>query len=121
MCSITINQKADSTLNDQSQKDKRMIESRMIGFAQEASVERTGALDIAPMTRMPPDLKNIRKKTVGRHRVYYTGHHSKCTYNIFFIKEYKKSGVNDEDDSSFQKLLGKAMSQLSTRTLTTSD
>ena len=85
-----------------------MIEKRLIQFAQEASIAVSGGLDIAPMKRMPSDLQDARKITIGRHRVYYTGHHTQCSYTSFFIKEFKKTGVNDEDDSRFQKALIRA-------------
>ena len=69
------------------------------------------------MKRMPPDLREARKITIGRHRVYYTGHHTQCAYLSFFIKEFKKTGVNDEDDVRFQKILVKAIGDRIIRSL----
>ena len=110
MCSITINKTADDILARQSEKDRRMIERRLVQFAQDASVSVKGALDtIAPMTRMSGDLKQARKKTIGRHRVYYTGFHTQCSYRAFFVKPFKKAGVDDEDDPRFQNTLFRAM------------
>jgi hypothetical protein len=89
-----------------------MIEKRLINFAKEASVENKGALDeISPLTRITGELKLARKIQIGRHRVFYTGFHTQCSYHAFYIKEFKKTGVNDEDDKRFQKALFKAMQE----------
>jgi len=90
-----------------------MIEKRLIDFAKEASVENKCALDeIPPLTRITGELKLARKIHIGRHRVFYTGFHTQCSYQAFYIKKYKKTGVNDEDDKRFQKALLKAMQEL---------
>ena len=107
MCSLTINAVADEILTGQNAKNKAMIEKRMVVLAGEASIKNPGALDNLGMTRMPEDLKDLKKKTVGRHRVYYLGHSTKCNYRIIYIKVFKKSGVEDDDDKAFQKMLAK--------------
>jgi len=109
VCSININNSADETLRCLSLKDREMIVKRLSHFAEEASLENRGALDISPPTRFTGDLKPVKKIRIGRHRVYYTGSHTQCTYNAVHIKKFKKSGVDDEDDKRFQKALIKAM------------
>jgi hypothetical protein len=89
-----------------------MIQKRLSEFAKDASVENKGALDnIPPLTRFTGELKLARKIHIGRHRVFYIGFHTQCSYQAFYIKEYKKTGVNDEDDKRFQKALLKAMQE----------
>ena len=54
---------------------------------------------------MPPQLGKVRKKQIGRHRIYYEGNHRLCAYQTIHIKIHKKDGVDEEDDRQFQKLL----------------
>jgi hypothetical protein len=91
-------------------KDKPMIERRLFQFANDADVNRRGGLDNPAliMKRMPDDLKDVRKITIGRHRVYFTGHNTQCSYTAIYVKLYKKTGVDDEDDPRHQKQLVKA-------------
>ena len=117
MCSLTINATADGILGGHNEKDKKMIEKRMIAFAKEASVEKSGALDISTLKRMPEELKDLRKWTIGRHRVYYVGHHTRCNYRIIHIKSFKKTGVDDENDKHFQNALAKIIDTPEIRTL----
>lgn len=88
-----------------------MIEKRLAQFAADANVEQAGHMDSPQhhMKRMPPDLRGARKMTIGRHRVYWEGHHSKCSYRLFYVKPFKKTGVDDEDDPGFQSKLKKAL------------
>jgi hypothetical protein len=109
VCSIVMNKTANDIFTTQEEKDRKMIEKRLIEFAKSASITISGALDIPPLKRMPPELKETKKITIGRHRVYYHGHHSQCNYTSFYIKKFKKSGVNDEDDTRFQKILTRAI------------
>lgn len=118
MCSITINDPADNV--NLGIKNKSLIEKRMIELAKESSKTCRGPLDHAPMTRMAqtsPELSGVLKQTVGRHRVYYTGHHTQCCYHIFYIKEFKRDGVDDDDSKRFQQLLISAKSKSSHRML----
>ena len=84
-----------------------MIKKRLIHCAKEANRDTPGALDdlSCHMTRMPDQLKEINKKRIGRHRVFYTGTHQTCRYNVIFIKPFKKSGADDDDDRNFQQRL----------------
>lgn len=115
MCSISLNSVADSQLNDLERSgrsgDKTMIETRLFRFAADANTDTPGALDrpASHMTRMPTDLRDIRKITIGRHRVYFTGHHSKCSYSAIYVKKFKRTGVDDEDTKKFQNKLKLAL------------
>lgn len=101
-----------------SQTEIRRIEQRILRLAGDADIETAGALDrIAPDRRMPPDLRGARRIRVGRHRVYYTGHHTQCSYTMFYVKIYKKSGVDDEDDPRHQRQLAKAIKVATSREL----
>jgi hypothetical protein len=61
----------------------------------------------------PPDLKNVRRRQAGRHRVFYIGHHTRCSFKIIFVKEFKKTGVDDEADSAFHKIITRALGDTS--------
>jgi hypothetical protein len=108
MCSISTN----PTANDQLEKlersnDKNMIERRLSKFAEDSDINKSDILDEPKnhMKRMPLELKDVKKIQIGRHRVYYTGHHTKCSYLVFYIKQFKKSDKNKEDDKKFQNKL----------------
>ena len=87
--------------------DREMIEKRLFMFAQESNQQQAGILDNTKyhMQRMPEDLKAIRKIPIGRHRIYYKGHHTQCSYEAFYIKKFKQFGKDDEDNSRFQNKL----------------
>lgn len=99
--------------------DKDMIEKRLYNFAKESSVQNPSILDSPQCNtrRMPRDLKNVRKISIGRHRIYFTGHHTQCSYKAFYIKMFKRSGENDEDDRRFQNILGSAICEPPRRTI----
>ena len=118
MCSISTNETATRQLKKlERSNDKKKIERKLVLFASEADIYVSGALDNleCSMTRMPPELKGVKKKQIGRHRVYYTGHHTKCSYFAFYIKMFKKSGKDKEDDKKFQKKLIRALNEKSMR------
>lgn len=124
MCSIMTNATVDETLTElECSDDRRMIEVRLFEFANNANIDNPGGLDTPNhiMRRMPKDLKDIRKLTIGRHRIFFTGHHKKCTYKVFYIKEFKKTGVKEEDDKPFQKILRSALSEPSSRQISKSN
>ena len=119
MCSITTNATVDSQLKQIGRSDTRMVEKRLSKMAGEANTTTSGGLDTLDthMMRMPAELREARKKRIGRHRVYYIGHHQQCSYRCFYIKVNKKKGVDDEDDASFQEKLKSALTDPTSRTL----
>ncbi len=120
MCSLTINKTFDEQLKE-IPSDRKMIERRLTEMAFEADLNKSGGLDATDthIQRMPPDLKQIRKKRIGRHRVYYIGFHTQCSYTSIFIKIYKKKGVDDDDAASFQEKLSRALISPQSRLLET--
>ncbi len=88
-----------------------MIERRLFQFANEADINKPGGLDnpALAMKRMPDDLRDVRKIRIGRHRVYFIGHHQQCRFHAFYIKSFKKTGVDDEDDPKHQRKLSGAL------------
>jgi hypothetical protein len=111
VCSISTSRIADELLAALERAgDRQMIERRLYNFAKEADLQTPAMLDKSQthMRRMPQDLKNVRKITIGRHRIYYIGHHTQCSYKVFYIKKFKQSGKDDDDDKRFQKILAKA-------------
>lgn len=120
MCSILINSVVEQQLDElEASSDKDMIKKRLSQFAKDANTVTPGGLDTLDcrMKRMPDELDNVKKKRIGRHRIYYTGHHSQCSYTAIYIKMFKKSDVNREDDKKFQKTLIKALGSSSNQEL----
>lgn len=116
MCSLGTNSTADQQLTDlKSSGDDKIIENKLRDFAGNSTLHESGVLDLPKfhLRDMPDDLTHIRRLRAGRHRVFYTGHHTECSYNVFYIKAFKKTGVRDEHDSRFHKLLKKAVSDSS--------
>lgn len=111
MCSLLINKTADSQLNSLPAKHKQGIEKKFSNFAGDSNVAKPGILDLPEnhLHSLPSDLKDIRRRRSGRHRVFYVGNFSACSFRICFIKEFKKKGVNDEHDSSFHDILKTAL------------
>jgi mRNA-degrading endonuclease RelE of RelBE toxin-antitoxin system len=111
VCSITVNATVEAQLEELKRsgekKMKKTIEKRLYIMADEADVGRAGGLDnpANTMKDMPPELRGARKHRVGRHRIFYTGHHNQCSYHTFYIKINKKKGVNDEADPAFHEIL----------------
>ena len=124
MCSISTNSTMDNQLDElERSDDKDMIEKRLYNFAKESTVQNPSILDSSKchMRRMPKDLRNIRKIRIGSHRVYFTGHHTQCSYTAFYIKMFKRSGKNDEDNQRFQNELGSAICEPPIRTIKTDE
>lgn len=105
MCSIGTNATADAQLTKlKSSNDEKPLEKKLKHFAGDSSIEKAGILD-SPANHlhgMPDDLRRIR---TGRHRVFYTGHHTQCSFSVFFIKAFKRKGKNDELDKPFHRIL----------------
>jgi len=112
MCSISINATVENQLEKLgSKKARKKFKTRIFRLADEADVDNSGALDdpSTHMTRMPPELREIRKKTIGRHRLYFTGFHKQCSYHAFYLKVNKRTGVDDDDNKIFQNKLYSAL------------
>ena len=60
---------------------------------------------------MPAELKHIKKYRYGRHRVYFSGHHSECSYAVWYVKMFKKSDVDAEAERSFHDKLRRALGE----------
>lgn len=119
MCSITTNATVDGQLQQAGRSDARMIEKRLSTMAGDANTTTSGGLDTLDthMMRMPTELRDARKKRIGRHRIYYIGHHHQCSYQCFYIKVNKRAGVDDDDNASFQEKLKSALTDPVSRTL----
>lgn len=114
MCSITTNKTVDSQLeNLERSANRNMIEKRLFQMADGADVTKAGGLDNPALLLkyMPEDLSGVRHITIGRHRVYFLGYHTQCRYRAFYIKEFKRSGVDDDGSKSFQKKLRAALGE----------
>lgn len=124
MCSISTSETIDEHFDElkrSGQKDK--LKKRLIEMATEASMEQPGALDNPSciMMRMPEELRHVRKYGFGAHRVYFTGKNTDCSYRAFYVKAFKKSGVDNEDDKAFQARLIKTLSEPITHTYPDTD
>ena len=111
MCSISVNGTAEeglATLGGQ----QKSFEKKLYNLAKEASVNQKGALDsIAPLKGMPEDLRHTRRFKTGRTRVFFTGQHTDCHYRVFYVKTFKKGGVEDENNPRFQRRLIRALTE----------
>jgi mRNA-degrading endonuclease RelE of RelBE toxin-antitoxin system len=121
VCSIVTNATADTQLKSlQSSGDNKIIEDRLKQFAGDSGIGQPGFLDL-PAHHLKgisdKDLKSMRRIRIGRHRVFYTGHYNQCSFTVFFIKLFKKTGVNDEADRAFQRQLASIIATPRTRTL----
>ena len=116
MCSIFRNKTADEhlvQLGRSNKKCKEKMEKKLVDFAKAASIHQAGPLDDTSchLKDFPHDLKSVRRRRIGRHRVFYTGQHTKCSYELFYIKLNKKQGVEDEKDPRFQDTLRGALTR----------
>lgn len=120
MCLITVNSQVESQMEDlRHSGDKVDVEDKLKGFATEADTTKSGALDTPDclLRGWSGDLADVRRKRVGRHRVFFVGHHTKCSYHTLYIKMYKKKGVEDENDKGFQRQIERLLDKPLTRTL----
>ncbi|MGH9427955.1 MAG: hypothetical protein ACRD2L_16850 [Terriglobia bacterium] len=114
MCSISRNQTADeqlAKLERSNKKHRTDIEKKLVAFARSASIQQAGPLDDTSchLQGFPADLKSIRRRRIGRHRVFYTGQHTTCAYEAIYVKAWKKKGVEDENDHAFRQHLRRAL------------
>lgn len=117
MCSIATNATADKQLNFlKNSGDEKRVEKKLRDFAADSSIKKEGILDSTAnhIYGMPADLKHIRRIRTGRHRVFYLGHHSQCSYKVFYIKVFKKKGEKNELDTQFHRILRGAVADSST-------
>ncbi|HEX8735658.1 MAG TPA: hypothetical protein VF721_10070 [Pyrinomonadaceae bacterium] len=120
MCSLTLNntsnEQLDSLLGERKQVEKKIV-SRAFG----ANTTTAGLLDALSthLRQMPEDLRHIRKETIGRHRIYYIGHHTDCSYTVFYIKLFKKgdSAAQDDNNPLFQNKLRAGLESPNVRTI----
>lgn len=122
MCSITVNSQVEKQLETLKRSGEKVdVEDKLKALATEANKNQSGALDTPDCllrgTGWSGDLADVRRKRLGRHRVFFIGHHTKCTYHTLYIKMNKKKGVEDENDSSFQQHIGRQLDKPSARTL----
>ena len=121
MCLMYGNDVAHALLDELGAKDASTIRRRLTEMANDADTSRSGYLD-APqhsMTGMPQDLKHVKKMRIGRHRVYWEGHHSGCQYRLCYIKMFKKAGTDDENDRAFHRKLTNAFTTTGSKLLIT--
>src|SRR5688572_9706810 len=119
VCSLTINKTFDKQVKEL-RGVGQSIERKLKRMALEADVDKPSLLDALDtnIKRFSGALKVIRKRSFGRHRIYYIGLHSQCSYRAIFIKEFKKKGVDDEDSTSFQNKLITALATPASRIIT---
>ncbi|MGI9105028.1 MAG: hypothetical protein ACR2G4_02140 [Pyrinomonadaceae bacterium] len=121
VCLITINKEVDKQLGLLKHSgDKVDVEDKLKKLATEANTTQSGALDTPDCLLhgegWSGNLADVRRKRVGRHRVFFVGHHTRCSYRTLYIKMYKKTGVEDENDPALQEkikgLLGKPLTRI---------
>ena len=101
-CKLRVLESAQDQLDGLPAKHRASVLERMTRLAAECG----HPLDRVPsMKRLSGELSRVRKRRVGRHRVFFTGLGCECTYSVVLLKPFKKSGVDDEDDPSFQRKL----------------
>jgi len=109
LCSVYLKKKANKQLkSNELRGDSKMIRTRLSQVAGEANTDTPGLLDnpSCHMTRWSIDeLKEVRKYHIGDHRIYFTGSHHACRYDIIYLKAFKKYGTDDDDNKEFQKRL----------------
>jgi len=100
---LTLNNTSNDQL-DLLRGEREQLENKIIKRAFGANLAMQGLLDAQSthLRQMPNDLRHIRKETIGRHRIYYFGHHSDCSYTVFYIKLNKKKDSKAQDDNNPQ-------------------
>ncbi|MEK6410804.1 MAG: hypothetical protein AABN34_28100 [Acidobacteriota bacterium] len=109
---MTISPTADRHLKDLARSgDNKLIEKKLFTFADAASATESGPLDESGchLKGLAADLKPVRRRRIGHHRVFFAGYHTQCLYWTFYIKKHKKKGVDDELDPAFQDKLRAAL------------
>ena len=121
MCSLSSNKLCDEELKMLGHSQAKKFEDTLSRLAADDSIERADGLDgtLDPITSWlhDPVLCSLRKKRMGRHRAYISGHHSQCHYRLFYMKMNKKEEKDREEEKAFQSKILKALSQPETRIL----
>lgn len=108
MCSLTLNRTSKEQIDSLGGEGKKFLE-KIKKRAFDAKTTIQGLLDAqnTHLRHFPNDLRHIRKETIGRHRVYYFGHNTECSYTVFYIKLNKRgdSKAQDDDNPQFQDKL----------------
>ena len=117
MCSISVNKTTDQKITALGDKQKQRIEKNLFTMADAASTTNAGPFDEASclLHDFPSDLKPIRRRRWGRHRIFFMGHHSQCSYWAFYLKTFKQSGKEDEHDKALHERLRTALSDQTVR------
>jgi hypothetical protein len=122
VCSIKTNKTFDRLIANNKllpKKDALRIEKRLICLAKEASIQQAGGLDdpSGKLKHMPEGLRDVSHIRIGRHRVYYTGHHRQCNYFAFYLKCFKKNDVDNEGAKKFQNKMKQWLNEPMSRAL----
>lgn len=116
MCSLTITNSLANQLDQLGNNQAPFIRDNMVRRAHAAKVDLPGVLDGQDThlkSGFAQDLKDngVRYERVGRHRVYFFGHHTGCNYTAFYVKAFKRKENKEVDDNSpaFHTVLRKAL------------
>lgn len=123
MCELWSNSTADQHFVEllKGSGGEKLIEQRLIRLAGEATLTRAEGLELG-LERLKdwfhdPQLRTVRKITIGRHRIYVQGRHSECRFIVRYIKQFKKTGVDEEQTDRFKNRIFRALKEPSTRML----
>ena len=118
MCSLLANRDALEGFNELHKAGDGHWKDDLIKDAHEESTSTSGAYDIrlyrVPQWNKLPEIKNLMKLRIGRHRAYSLGHHSECSYTIVFVKPFKRDEQDSPESKVFQKMLIRKIMELAT-------
>jgi hypothetical protein len=125
VCLVNSTPLADEALAQLVRSGERQWEDTLARWADDDNVERVGAFGATLYAESWNTdnkehlnaLKHVQKRHMGRHRIYVTGHHSRCEYTLWYIKINKRKGVDEEKDKAFRKRILAALDQRVTRQL----
>jgi hypothetical protein len=111
MCELWVNHPTDEGLSRLA--DKAQIEAKYHKLADDDKVDKAAGLELLLKNvddwSKISDLKGIRKRDCGRHRLYFEGRHSDCKYTIIFVLCFKKTSEDKPDSKKFQNMIRKAL------------
>ncbi len=123
MCELLSNKTADEHFEEVIRSGEKQLEKRLIELAGEATRTRAEGLELKLKEGIltswvhDPQLRTVRKCTIGRHRVYVEGRNTDCRFIVRYIKLFKKTGVDEEQTLNFKNRILKALQEPRTRTL----